>query len=115
MITKACGRLALSDDSHGTKQVGLNFARLREYLLNEGISEVWYLTSSKAPENDPVPSMDNIHLNYESAERARKTRERSMTPGTGAPTTFLRGTQAHCMQDWHTSPFWSTLPRDLHT
>ena len=115
MITKACGRLALSDDSHGTKQVGLNFARLREYLLNEGISEVWYLTPSKAPENGPATSVDNIHLNYESAERARKTREQSMTPGTGAPTTFLRGTQAHCIEDWHKSPFWSTLPQDLLT
>lgn len=36
------GKFTLSDDSHGLGQVGLNFKRVQEYLLDVGIKEVWY-------------------------------------------------------------------------
>lgn len=36
------GKFTLSDDSHGLGQVGLNFARVQEYLVDVGIQEVWY-------------------------------------------------------------------------
>lgn len=33
----------MSDDSHGLSQVGLNFKRVQDYLLDIGVEEVWYL------------------------------------------------------------------------
>lgn len=39
---KMDGKFTLSDDSHGLGQVGLNFQRVQEYLLDNGINEVWY-------------------------------------------------------------------------
>lgn len=43
------GRLALSDDSHGPHAVGLNYDRLREYLLRIGVNELWRLEHSARP------------------------------------------------------------------
>jgi histidinol-phosphatase (PHP family) len=40
------GRLALSDDSHGPKAVGLNYHRMREYLVQAGVHEIWKLEQS---------------------------------------------------------------------
>ncbi|KIM38841.1 hypothetical protein M413DRAFT_75462 [Hebeloma cylindrosporum] len=40
------GRFALSDDSHGPQAVGLNYHRLREYLIHVDVSELWYLQRS---------------------------------------------------------------------
>ncbi|KAH8822958.1 Polymerase/histidinol phosphatase-like protein [Flagelloscypha sp. PMI_526] len=42
-------RLCLSDDSHGTHMVGLNYKRAREYLLEMGVQELWYLDQSGKP------------------------------------------------------------------
>lgn len=33
----------MSDDSHGLSQVGLNFKRVQDYLLDIGVEEVWHL------------------------------------------------------------------------
>ncbi|KAK6535584.1 histidinolphosphatase [Orbilia ellipsospora] len=35
-------RVVLSDDSHGTAQVGFGYAKCLEYLEKEGVDEVWY-------------------------------------------------------------------------
>ncbi|KAI0037012.1 Polymerase/histidinol phosphatase-like protein [Vararia minispora EC-137] len=43
------GRLALSDDSHGPHAVGLNYIRMREYLLGAGVREIWKLEQSVDP------------------------------------------------------------------
>lgn len=40
------GRICLSDDSHGVSYVGLNYGRLREYLVKQGVEEIWYLVPS---------------------------------------------------------------------
>lgn len=40
------GRFTLSDDSHGPQAVGLNYARMREYLRKVQINEIWVLQSS---------------------------------------------------------------------
>ncbi|KAJ7058473.1 Polymerase/histidinol phosphatase-like protein [Mycena amicta] len=37
------GRLALSDDSHGPHAVGLNYARIPDYLHRAGVQELWTL------------------------------------------------------------------------
>lgn len=39
-------RLTLSDDSHGTHMVGLNYAKARDYLVSMGVQGLWHLTSS---------------------------------------------------------------------
>lgn len=43
LILSRGGRVCLSDDSHGVSYVGLNYGRLREYLVKQGVEEVWYL------------------------------------------------------------------------
>lgn len=43
LILAKGGRVCLSDDSHGVSYVGLNYKRLREYLVNQGVEEIWYL------------------------------------------------------------------------
>lgn len=37
------GRFCLSDDSHGTAQVGLNYHRVLSFIEKTGIQEVYYL------------------------------------------------------------------------
>ncbi|KAJ7692884.1 Polymerase/histidinol phosphatase-like protein [Mycena rosella] len=49
IILKNGGRLALSDDSHGPQAVGLNYGRLPEYLQRAGVTELWFLEHSEAP------------------------------------------------------------------
>ena len=39
----------MSDDSHGPQAVGLNYARMREYLLRAGVREVWTLQRCATP------------------------------------------------------------------
>ncbi|WVF70889.1 hypothetical protein IAT40_005684 [Kwoniella sp. CBS 6097] len=46
LIKSLGGRICLSDDSHGVSYVGLNYLKMREYLVSEGIDEIWYLVSS---------------------------------------------------------------------
>ncbi|PPR06725.1 hypothetical protein CVT26_001330 [Gymnopilus dilepis] len=43
------GRFALSDDSHGPHAVGLNYDRLPHYLQSVGVTQLWYLQRSTAP------------------------------------------------------------------
>lgn len=43
LILQRGGRICLSDDSHGVSYVGLNYGKMREYLVNEGVKEIWYL------------------------------------------------------------------------
>ncbi|EJT52187.1 histidinol-phosphatase [Trichosporon asahii var. asahii CBS 8904] len=43
LILSKGGRVCLSDDSHGVSYVGLNYGRLREYLVAQGVEEIWYL------------------------------------------------------------------------
>ncbi|KAJ7747792.1 Polymerase/histidinol phosphatase-like protein [Mycena metata] len=49
IILKHGGRLALSDDSHGPHAVGLNYARLPEYMKRAGVTELWFLEHSETP------------------------------------------------------------------
>lgn len=104
------GRIALSDDSHGTGQVALNFARLRSYLLKEGIREIWYLVPGTPPKIS-----HNVSALFEESETERHVRERSEFPGLNAPDHFPRGTRAVCLYGWESAPFWDTLPAELQT
>ena len=103
MICAAHGRFALSDDSHGTAQVGLNYARLHNYLYNEGVKQVWVLEAA----HDAFRSIPD--------EAERRARETSASPGLDAPTMFPRGTRAIPMPLWASDPFWNTLPPSLQT
>ncbi|KAJ6515378.1 Polymerase/histidinol phosphatase-like protein [Mycena sanguinolenta] len=49
IIVQHGGRLTLSDDSHGPTSVGLNYARLPEYLHRAGVTELWFLEYSDTP------------------------------------------------------------------
>lgn len=40
------GRFTLSDDSHGPHAVGLNYSRMRDYILRVGIKDIWILERS---------------------------------------------------------------------
>ncbi|GFZ45238.1 hypothetical protein JCM24511_02964 [Saitozyma sp. JCM 24511] len=49
------GRICLSDDSHGVSYVGLNYLRMRDYLVGEGVRDVWHLVrASDRREGDQV-------------------------------------------------------------
>ncbi|KAF9530503.1 Polymerase/histidinol phosphatase-like protein [Crepidotus variabilis] len=60
-IHEAGGRFALSDDSHGPEQVGLNFHRLPAYFQAVGITELWYLAESETP-NDAGRNVRPVRL-----------------------------------------------------
>ncbi|KAH8080254.1 Polymerase/histidinol phosphatase-like protein [Cristinia sonorae] len=49
LIQQYDGRFTLSDDSHGPHAVGLNYSRMREYIVRVGIKELWVLERSDAP------------------------------------------------------------------
>lgn len=110
LIKAMKGRIALSDDSHGTGQVALNFSRLRSYLLREKINEIWYLAPSETPAiHDDVATM------FHSSEMERRERELSEFPGLNAPELFPRGTRAVRHSGWHSASFWKSLPHELQT
>ncbi|KAF7335157.1 Histidinol-phosphatase [Mycena sanguinolenta] len=46
IILEHGGHLTLSDDSHGSPTVGLNYARIPEYLQRAGATELWFLEHS---------------------------------------------------------------------
>jgi len=53
LIMELGGRLCLSDDSHGVSYVGLNYLKMKQYLVDQGVNAVWYLVpTSSALEAD---------------------------------------------------------------
>ncbi|WFD34183.1 histidinol-phosphatase [Malassezia cuniculi] len=107
-IRAAGGRIALSDDSHGTNQVALNYSRLREYLLSEGVHEIWYLEA-----DDTTWPTDSAarRAQYASDEAAREARLALDSPGSApdAPQRFPRGARAVPMTNWSVAPFWRSV------
>ncbi|THH30781.1 hypothetical protein EUX98_g3400 [Antrodiella citrinella] len=49
LIQRYDGRFTLSDDSHGPHAVGLNYARMKEYVERLGIQEIWVLDRTDQP------------------------------------------------------------------
>ncbi|PWN52688.1 histidinol phosphate phosphatase H [Violaceomyces palustris] len=97
LIKAVRGRLCLSDDSHGVQAVALNYHKLRPYLRESGVEEIWYL------ERDD----ERRAIDIEAEEALRLERIRSEAPGTGAPTRFPRGTKAIRMgREWMEHAFW---------
>lgn len=45
------GRFALSDDSHGVDQVGLNYQRVLESVRKAGIADIHHLEAATDPES----------------------------------------------------------------
>ena len=88
LILSLNGRLCLSDDSHGVQAVGLNYLRMRQYLIDSGVETIWYLEKdSTTPSTAPDSKTDD-----------------------SAPTHFARGTVAKSMGlEWTTHPFWTTF------
>jgi histidinol-phosphatase (PHP family) len=56
------GRTCLSDDSHGIAQVGLNYGRMKAYLEEMGVREIWYLVSwdERKDGDQPVGSRKRV-------------------------------------------------------
>jgi histidinol-phosphatase (PHP family) len=79
LILSLGGRLCLSDDSHGTAFVGLNYAKMRDYLVGAGVKEVYYL----------VPAAEKQGGDLVVGHRGRVVARRS--------------------DDWATDPFWEVL------
>ncbi|KAE8212159.1 hypothetical protein CF327_g4171 [Tilletia walkeri] len=106
LILSLGGRICLSDDSHGTAQVGLNYTHTRSYLLSLQPSPplLWYLRRRQ-----PIPSYNQDEEDEEEVNRV--ARENSERPGAGAPTLFGRGTQAvPCWaQEWSDWPGWEKI------
>lgn len=115
LIRSAGGRIALSDDSHGTHQIALNYARVRDYLVAEHIDDIWYLEPDSEAAQWPHAAGAQWAL-FEKAEQARKSREQSAVPADGAPTRFPRGARAVRMgREWQEHEFWRQLPTSLLT
>ncbi|EST09610.1 PHP, C-terminal [Kalmanozyma brasiliensis GHG001] len=90
LIVGMQGRLCLSDDSHGVQAVGLNYLRLRDYLVEAGVETIWYLEKDEG-----------------------QTDEKE---GDGRPIRFARGTVAKAMgSEWKTQPFWTTFAAALES
>jgi len=47
LILDMGGRICLSDDSHGIAQVGLNYGRMKSYLEEMDVKEIWHLVPNK--------------------------------------------------------------------
>ena len=111
LIRAAHGRIALSDDSHGTHQVALNYARLREYLAAQGIDEVWCLERDPQRGAWPTERAARQAL-FQEEERRRQAREALEAPGTAdCPTRFPRGSRAvRIGSEWRDARFWTALP-----
>ncbi|EPQ29821.1 uncharacterized protein PFL1_02494 [Pseudozyma flocculosa PF-1] len=83
LILSLDGRLCLSDDSHGVQAVALNYHRLRRYLVDAGVDQIWYLEKATAEDHQ--------------------------LPDSSPPTRFERGTVARKMgSEWSRHPFWQT-------
>lgn len=55
------GRFCLSDDSHGLKQVGLNFHKVRDYVVNElKLLDIYYLDLDKGKTVVKLISIDEF-------------------------------------------------------
>lgn len=55
LIVESGGRVCLSDDSHGIAQVGLNYGRMKDYLVSMGVKEVWHLVGAEEKEQGDEP------------------------------------------------------------
>ncbi|KAF1980062.1 histidinol phosphate phosphatase H [Bimuria novae-zelandiae CBS 107.79] len=65
------GRFAMSDDSHGTDQIGTNYPRLLQFMRKVGIKELFYVDRNAAPTDgrfaagfSSIPVDDLIHLPF---------------------------------------------------
>ncbi|KAH0347930.1 histidinol-phosphatase, partial [Aureobasidium melanogenum] len=58
---KKGGRFALSDDSHATSQIGLDFSKVLTFLESTGISQVYYFTS-KTDNSFDTSSVKSVSL-----------------------------------------------------
>lgn len=59
LILEVGGRICLSDDSHGVAAVGQNYARLREYLVQHGVTRIWHLVPA-AEGGEPVGTRGRV-------------------------------------------------------
>lgn len=89
------GRVCLSDDSHGVQAVGLNYMKLRRYLMDAGVQTIWYL-EKELPSSNSDDDADS--------------------DSDGRPTRFARGTIAKAMGPrWTTHAFWTAFAASLES
>lgn len=115
LIQQVGGRVCLSDDSHGVAQVGLNYARARDYLMQNNVDRIWVLTRpplDAGPDQRHAPpvSEPDYAAHAEDTVQAR-ARGQDHSP---APTQFPRGLEARPLEAWAHDPFWGQeLPSTL--
>ncbi|WWC86159.1 uncharacterized protein L201_001032 [Kwoniella dendrophila CBS 6074] len=85
LIISLGGKICLSDDSHGISYVGLNYLKMKDYLVDQGVKEIWYLVSSSERKEDG----DIEFKNDRQRVRARK------------------------LDKWDTHPFWERKSKDI--
>ncbi|EIW74067.1 histidinol-phosphatase [Coniophora puteana RWD-64-598 SS2] len=91
LIKQYGGRFALSDDSHKPEAVGLNYARLHDYLQAAGVTELWHLREIQA---DPDSTAGQVA--EETASNGQRLRRRLVKP-------------AKMAGDWRQHGFWATM------
>ncbi len=95
LILEMGGKLCLSDDSHGPAFVGLNYGKLRRYLVEQGVEDLYYLS---AP---PARTDEEIAESREAGEQGQ--------PGglRGRPRLAVRKHEGK----WQSDAFWTTCQR----
>ena len=63
------GRFVLSDDSHGTDQVGTNYPRLLDFIQKAGIKEIHYAERSASPMDVRFPHTGFTAISIASLEK----------------------------------------------
>ncbi|OCF32776.1 histidinol-phosphatase (PHP family) [Kwoniella heveanensis BCC8398] len=100
LIKSLGGRICLSDDSHGVSYVGLNYLKMRDYLISEQIDEIWYLEPSST---SPSYSKEGSQQTGPHTASNDNTVEESQIVG-------KRGrVVARKVQGWAEHPFWKKL------
>jgi hypothetical protein len=79
------GRMTLSDDSHGAREVARHYGRMRDYLVAHGVQTVHRLVL------------------------VRQGHGHGHGHGHGAPGEGEGRVAVELVADWHTHPFWTTL------
>jgi hypothetical protein len=97
------GKLCLSDDSHGPAYVGLNYTRLKAYMMKQNVKEIWYLVTSSSSANTSSSSTANITAKMEGKTDATSQN----TSKKWKSILELRRMDG----EWWTDPFWDKVGR----
>lgn len=93
LIKQHGGRFTLSDDSHGPLAVGLNYAKLQAYLVEQEIHEIWYWSTEYY--NDELNDFESNCKSTDVRERRGGFRKRR------------RAVASRCPKEWMAAFAWT--------